>query len=804
MRTIVLLSALALASSVASAQSQYLVHSSGNVLGANTDNRAVLLAPNNTKAKALRFAKQGDGSYIIALDGTQTLYLSLGTANGWSTYFVTDSTDARAHYTIEQSGSYTLLKNKQTNGYLGSDDNTAGAYVYSDKSGTDTKHKWHLSDTPNYEMKVDTVSYAIGVEADRQLVEGWGVSLCWWANMCGKWSDAKIDKLIDWMVSPTGLNWNIFRYNIGGGDDPEWKNCTPHHMGGGKGLRAEMEGFQDERGGEFHWERDAAQRKIMLKIKEKRPDAIFEAFSNSCPWWMTYSGCCSGSEGGGSDNLRPEYYEDFANYLVEVCKHYKDEYGIEFKTLEPFNESVTGFWYRSGVQEGCHFDFASQSKFIKVLAPILQKSGLNTMISAADETNVGLGVGGLKQYLNDGVMPLLGQLNTHTYSGSNRDRSQFGSIARAEGKLLWMSETGSGGSGIGGNLSMAQRLIDDMRYIAPDAWIDWQYMEEANDQWCFVRGSFANQTFDKVKNYYVRQHFSRFIKKGYTVVESLNDHSLSAVSPERDSLIIVLVNSDAPTIHNITLPMATIGGTMTAWRTSETESLKVVKDYKQIDDSTLQVTLPELSITTIIVPIKTEESSTPLIADGDTYMIIPQTNVNAAVEVSGSSLKLAEANVNSDAQKLVLRQVEEGVYRLQNMVKGNYVTASSSYTMALTPLSTSNNQKFQLVPVDGIHYRITVNNDRNLRSWDLDGQNLTPGTKVGNYAYGNSASADTRNWFLMKVGSSSPEADVINSPSMEILGIRRVYSITGTLRQQLEPGLNIIKNSDGSVTKIHK
>lgn len=60
--------------------------------------------------------------------------------------------------------------------------------------------------------------------------------------MCGKWSDDKIDEIVEWMVSPTGLNYNIFRYNIGGGDDPLNTNCDPHHMAKGKGLRAEMEG----------------------------------------------------------------------------------------------------------------------------------------------------------------------------------------------------------------------------------------------------------------------------------------------------------------------------------------------------------------------------------------------------------------------------------------------------------------------------------------------------------------------------------------------------------------------------------
>lgn len=235
------------------------------------------------------------------------------------------------------------------------------------------KESYNASPTP---FPNDTVRSIVCPLAPRQTLEGWGVSLCWWANMCGKWSDPQIDELVDWMVNPEGLNWNIFRYNIGGGEEPNWANCKEHHMGDGKGLRAEMEGFQDERNGVFHWERDAAQRKIMLKIKEKRPDAVFEAFSNSAPWWMTFSGCCAGHEDAGKDNLKPEYYEDFARYLIEVCKHYKETYGIEFRTLDPFNEAMTNYWYKSGSQEGCHFDFSSQAAFIRVLAPMLAQSGL--------------------------------------------------------------------------------------------------------------------------------------------------------------------------------------------------------------------------------------------------------------------------------------------------------------------------------------------------------------------------------------------------------------------------------------------
>ena len=102
---------------------------------------------------------------------------------------------------------------------------------------------------------------------------------------------------------------------------------------------------------------------------------------------MTVSGCVGGNTSGSKDNLKPEYYKDFAHYLVDVCKHYRDEYGIEFKTLEPFNEPLSDYWYSSGSQEGCHFDAKSRANFLKVLESILRESGLRTVISASDETN---------------------------------------------------------------------------------------------------------------------------------------------------------------------------------------------------------------------------------------------------------------------------------------------------------------------------------------------------------------------------------------------------------------------------------
>ena len=449
------------------------------------------------------------------------------------------------------------------------------------------------------------VCYTIDTLRVRQHWDGWGVSLCWWAAQCGKWDDEKIDEIVEWLVSPDGLNYSHFRYNIGGGDDPENRHCTPHHMAQGKGLRAEMEGFKDFSGDSYHPERDAAQRKILLKIKEKRPDAVFEAFSNSCPYYMTYSGCVGGHADGSKDNLKPEYYEEFAHYLVDVCKHYRDAYGIEFKTLEPFNESATSYWYQGGSQEGCHFDYASQIAFLRVLAPILRQSGLNTLISASDETSLNHSIQAFEAYRDAGVLPLVGQWNTHTYEGDNKQRVRLAKMVRETRKPLWMSETGSGGKGIEGNLRLTQRLFDDIQFLQPEAWLDWQYMEEKSDQWCTLRGSFAGQTYAKVKNYYVRQQCTRFIKRGYDILASECRQTLAAVSARRDTLVLVLLNEGDDTRHSISLACRTAEpSAFNVYRTSESENLQPIADGATLQGDTLCIALPKQSVTTLVIPLR--------------------------------------------------------------------------------------------------------------------------------------------------------------------------------------------------------
>ena len=58
------------------------------------------------------------------------------------------------------------------------------------------------------------------------MFEGWGTSLCWWANRIG-YSDALSQLAAEAFCDPeSGLGLNILRYNIGGGDDPSHNHIT--------------------------------------------------------------------------------------------------------------------------------------------------------------------------------------------------------------------------------------------------------------------------------------------------------------------------------------------------------------------------------------------------------------------------------------------------------------------------------------------------------------------------------------------------------------------------------------------------
>lgn len=590
-------------------------------------------------------------------------------------------------------------------------------------------------------------SFRINPAARQQTMEGWGVSLCWWANMCGKWTDDKIDDLVNLLTSPDYLNYNIFRYNIGGGDHPSHYDG---HMCNGKGKRAEMEGFKPTENSAYDWNADAGQRKVLLKIRDARKDAVFEAFSNSAPYWMTYSGCSAGNKNAATDNLKPEYYGKFSDYLIDVCKHFKQEYGIEFKTLEPFNEPNTNFWGQNGSQEGCHFDPASQVNLIRVLYPKLKASGLNTVLSASDETNVPTAIGELQQFIKEGdIVPMLGQLNVHTYGGDIMSKVNLKDLVSETKLPFWMSETGSGGDGISGNLNMAQRMFDDLNYLQPQAWVDWQFVEEKNDQWCMVRGSFANQTYYIVKNLYVRMQVTRFIRQGYTLLSTGRNDVLAAVSPEGDEIVVVMLNTGTAekemsvdlSLLKKTAPKAAL------YVTNSNLNCERVADL-EIAGESLNYKMGGLEIATVVIDVEAGDGIKNFTSDVP-YLIIPRAGVSP-LTLNGGNIQLTNLCVADTMQRWYFQPMNNGNYSIYTLLNGKKyaLTDNGSYYLATEPLDQSNKgQQFEIEYLKDNCFKII--SSQNAKLFDLEGGHTEAGTKVGLWKTGDAGANGHREWRII-------------------------------------------------------
>ena len=459
-----------------------------------------------------------------------------------------------------------------------------------------------------------------------QVFEGWGTSLCWWAVLVGAWDEANRDQFLGALADPdTGLGYNIFRYNVGGGDQPGHNHLTKGD-GGGK-----VPGYKPTEKGDFDWTADPAQRGVALSLNRMVKDPIFEAFSNSPPWWMTKSGCVSGSN-DGSDNLKEDYFDDFADYLCEVALHFKTEWGLTFRTVEPFNEPSAGWWKSNGGQEGCGFK-NNQSKMIVELGKALKKKGLfpGTSVSAADETSIKQAHDQLGNYTSE-ALSYLGQVNTHSYSDGSY-RKQLYNRAFSMDKRLWQSETGplskNGDEHIA--LWMANVIIQDLRDLKAEAWIDWQIADPA-ENWRSIKADHKKQTFSYMPRYYMHAAFSRYIRPGSRIIDSDNGNTVAALRPD-GALVIVVRNSGSSDVkYNFDLSkFKKLGTTAKVVRFELPGSLKPADDIA-ISGTSLAMTAKSNTVTTMVVADVEGTDCTP--SSVISYVKIHNGDWDEATEVS--------------------------------------------------------------------------------------------------------------------------------------------------------------------------
>ena len=447
----------------------------------------------------------------------------------------------------------------------------------------------------SYHVGYGQTKVQVGPDEPHQAFEGWGTSLCWWAHDLGGWRDGALDSLTT-LVADTerGLGMTLFRYNIGGGEQP-----------GHNHLRADADvpGWKPTEAGAFDWNADAGQRRTMAFLRRKARNPIWEAFSNSPPWWMTKSGCASGNT-DGSNNLKEDYYDDFAAYLVSVTKHLQETDSVVFRTLTPFNEPNSTWWKAGNNQEGCVFSRATQPRMIQEVGQKLKAEGLvRTSISAADANSIAEMVGNANSY-DSLTLSYISQFNTHSYSGSDADRRNMAAIAKSKRKKLWQSETGPlswpGGDQFAVAMWSASLILKDLREMRAEAWLDWQVA--GGGIWGVIDYTRSNQTSRMNKKGYAYAQFSRFIRPGSTIIASDNANTLAALVPTTGSLVLVAVNAGTtPVTYAFDLgKFQSVPSAAQAYRTSSTQNLASLADVP-VQSKSIALEMPALSVTTLVL-----------------------------------------------------------------------------------------------------------------------------------------------------------------------------------------------------------
>lgn len=437
-----------------------------------------------------------------------------------------------------------------------------------------------------------------------QTFEGWGVSICWWGNQIGRWSEENMNDLVEGVVNPeNGLGYTVFRFNIGGGETPSHNHMTRFR---------DMPGYQPSEG-VWDWDADRYQRQVLQRIVERGDalgrDIILEAFSNSPPYWMTNIGCASGATSSttssSENNLPKSNYGAFADCLTEVVKYYRDNYNNIFSTLNPLNEPNSNWWKEGNTQEGCTFWSNTQSELLEVIGASLDEKALtDTTLSAPDENSIDDTINSVGMY-SDKALSYISQINTHSYSGSNRGALK--NLAHSLDKKLWQSESGPlswpGGDDNDVAIYMANRIIMDLREMQPVAWLDWQVVD--GGVWGSIHVEQEKETFTYTKRFYMHRNFSNFITPASVFIDIDHDKMVAAIDEDRKSLVIVALNDSSNKEEEFTFDLSNfqaIGAAAAMYRTSKTENLKKQTDVA-IWGKRFHLKIPPYSITTFSIPI---------------------------------------------------------------------------------------------------------------------------------------------------------------------------------------------------------
>ena len=312
---------------------------------------------------------------------------------------------------------------------------------------------------------------------------------------------------------------------------------------------------------------------------------------------MNHSSSVTGAKNGSDDNLRREFEAPFAEYIATVVSNLAVLDGVKFDTVTPMNEPSAKWWELGHRQEGTHMSVGQQARMINLLRPALDRHGVRATLVASEDNDERSTYECVSAY-DKTTLSNLSHIATHTYTAN--DSLRLRQLAETTGKPLWVSEYGDGDRS---GLQLARRIREDIVEKRAQAWIYWQFADNAG-AWGLVNNRLDGRDtrYRLTRKFHVMAQFSRFIRPGCQIIEADDGDSLAAYDNVRQQLVIVTVN-DRATSRTVTFKLngaRTAAANAASHRTSQQEDV-AAQPPVSLTGGQFTANLAARSVTTFVI-----------------------------------------------------------------------------------------------------------------------------------------------------------------------------------------------------------
>ncbi len=359
---------------------------------------------------------------------------------------------------------------------------------------------------------------------ERQVIDGFGTSQAiTYAPPLYHWPEPQRSEILDLAFSAEkGIGLTILRNTIPCGDPDD-----------------SVPGLQPSPG-EWNYT-DTEQVWLMHEAVQRGVTTLFGAVW-SPPAWMKTSGVTRGG------SLKPEHYQDFAEYLARYAKEYAEANQVEIDAISIANEpdNDTTNW------ASCGWSNREIATFLAdYLAPTFAARGVTAQVVAPEIANWERTERHMRAtYETPAAIERVDIVAGHLYGG---DPTTLFEGAVEHGKKIWMTEASLRFPvfPIDGALNWARTIHEGLVQARLNAWIWWVLANWPDEGLIWLRNEPpAPPRYLVSKAFWALGNYSKFIRPGYVRIEATPNPAdelyVSAFKdPRGDRFVIVAVNTGA-------------------------------------------------------------------------------------------------------------------------------------------------------------------------------------------------------------------------------------------------------------------